>query len=139
MSEEEKAPSTSAVAAEVMRYYVRKVVDLKLPEIRKMVMAANPQIDPEYAGEWVTKEIKQYENELVFKMNMSCMLVLDYLVSGRIDQLRKFETLFVDLLERTLLKDHDARDMLESVKKELVELIQKASQKVDLPTKDNED
>ena len=129
MTEVPKSLSVVEFGEATMSYYLTKVIEQKLPEIVRITIANNPQVDPEYISETMKGEVQNHIPELATKMNSVNLLLVDLLVTGREDKLRKFEVLFTDLLERTLLKDSDLRKWLSQFKEELFEHFEKKSKK----------
>ena len=120
----EEEPRYDEIGKDIMVFYVNKMLEYRLPEVRTAVINQNPQVDPEYVGEIIDGEINKYVDELAHKMNSTALLVLDYLVTGRVSELRRFETLFTDLLERTLLRSADFMDFLQEVREKLLDFFE---------------
>lgn len=117
----------SQVGEQLMEYYIRTMVEAKLPEIRKAVVQANPQVDSDYIGTLVNKEIDKHIPELKYKFNQVAMILLDFVVRGHFDMLRDFESKFEDLMERTLLRHTEFNQVMASFRQKINDIIEKAA------------
>lgn len=89
-----------------MEYYVDQYLKRHSEEIKVEARKSNFFVDPEYFETQVDYEFERIKVELVDKFNDVCLLILRLAYSGRESALRRFEVLFLDLLERTLLKEY---------------------------------
>jgi len=97
-----------------------------VPEIVRSIQKSHPNVDPDYIQASISQEINKYIDELAFKANSTLMLILEYVISGRIKALRQFEERFADLLERTLMQRHGMAAILQALSQVLAEQISKA-------------
>lgn len=118
-------PNENEVQKAIMEYYVNQYLKRHSEEIKSEVRKSNYFTDPEYFEGQIDQEFLRIKEELVVKFNDVCMLIMKLAYSGRESELRKFEVLFLDLLERTLLKDQSQAtrgylsDIIEEIKKAL--------------------
>lgn len=103
-SPQEPEPSIVDVGEEIMRIYVTKLLGIRLPQVCKEMQKHNVEMDPEYMDQRVKNMAMEYVEEAALKFNSIAMLLIDMIAVGRIGELRDFESKFVDLMERTLLK-----------------------------------
>lgn len=104
-----KEPDFNSTMGGVMEYYVNKYFDFYKPKLRESLRKLNVYADQELLESYMEQAINNLKDEIAEKFNAIALLVLDNIISGRIAQVRMFEERFVDLLERTLLKDQDTR------------------------------
>lgn len=116
-------PDIHQLGEDILEFYFGKILEARLPMVRRALIADNPQVDPELISSTVNKEVEKHMPELKYKANVVLLLVVDFLISGRTEELRKFETLFGDLLERTLLKYSDFDRLLLSLRKKILETL----------------
>lgn len=121
--DKEKQPDIHQLGEDILDFYVSKVLEHRLPVVRRMIIANNPHVDPELVAATVNNEVNKYLPEFKYKANAVMLLVIDYLIAGRVDELRKFEVLFGDLLERTLLKQSDLERLLLTLRKKVLEMM----------------
>jgi len=88
-----------------MEYYVDQYIKRHSEEIKTEARKTNWFTDPEYFEGQIDSLLASIKDELAAKFNDVCLLVMRLALSGREDELRRFEVLFLDLLERTLLKE----------------------------------
>ena len=106
----------------ILEFYLNKMMESKIDEIKRRAISSLPQHDPEFLIAKINEEMREYKQEVASKAHWTMMLVMDHLLMGDLDQLRKFEVMFTDLLERTLLKRHDLVRALDYVAKKLKEM-----------------
>lgn len=102
-------PSVDKQLKAVMEFYIRSFFDVKkekyLEHARKMnVFGLDPDIVEKQALDYLEIKIE----EATEKFHSIAFIVLQGVVTLEEEKLRKFELLFIDLLDRTLLKDMDA-------------------------------
>ena len=88
-----------------MEYYVRVFFNANKEEYMKQLRKVNYFLDPEMMELQVKDYIEEKIKEASSKFHTVAFAVLSALVSMDEAGIRKFELLFIDLLERTLLKD----------------------------------
>lgn len=116
------------VGERLMEYYIRTIIEAKLPEIRKAVISANPQVDSDYVSTLVNQEIEKHIPEITYKLNQVSMFLLDYVVRGQFSLLRDFESKFEDLMERTLLRHTDFDQVMASFRQKISDLVGKVAE-----------
>lgn len=117
----------SDVGEQLMEYYIRTVIEAKLPEIRKAVVRANPQVDSDYIATLVNQEIEKHIPELKYKFNQVAMFLLDFVVRGQFSMLRDFESRFEDLIERTLLRQSDFSQFMASFRQKISDILDRVA------------
>lgn len=108
------------VGQQLMEFYVRTIIESKLPDIRKVVIQENPHMDSDFIIESVNQEVEKLIPEICHKFNMVALLILDFIIRGDISEIRNFETKFEDLLDRTLLRHIAWDDFVNSIKEKLL-------------------
>jgi hypothetical protein len=125
MSEEVKEKdiilTTFNLGQSLMEYYIKKIIELKTPEIKKFVIRDNPHVDPEFVAASVVARLDTYSEEMAYKFNSAALLIIDTMLAGRIDEIRDFEVRFTDLLERTILRRYDLTKMINEIKDQIVD------------------
>jgi hypothetical protein len=117
----------SDVGEQLMEYYIRTVIEAKLPEIRKAVVQANPQVDSDYVATLVNQEIEKHIPEIKYKFNQVAMFLLDFVVRGQFGMLRDFESKFEDLIERTLLRHSDFSQFMAALRQKISDSLDKVA------------
>ena len=120
---EVKGASLTEVGEQLMEFYINTIIEAKLPEIRKQVVAANPQADPDYIGTLVTQAVYKNVPEMVYKFNQILMMLIDYAACGQEPLLRDFEAKFEDLMERTLLRHTEFNTHLAAFRQMITDLV----------------
>ena len=122
-----KDVSVVDVGEQLMEFYIRTIVEAKLPAIRKAAIAANPQVDADYVSSLINNKVEQLIPEVRYKFNQVAILLIDFLVRGQEGMVRDFGTKFEDLMERTLLRNTDWNSFLSSFRQQITDIINKSS------------
>ena len=104
-----EAEKIEATMQGIMEFYLSKYFDFYKPKLKKSLRKFNVYSDPELLETYLDQGIDNLKGELSDKFNSIALLILDRVITGRIEELRSFEERFIDLLERTLLKDQNSR------------------------------
>lgn len=115
------------VGKQLMEYYIRTIIEARLPEIRKMAVSENPHVDSDYIVTLINQEIEKHVPEITEKFNQMAMFLLEFVVRGQFNTLRDFESKFEDLVERTLLRHYDYSRYLASFRQKISEILDQAS------------
>lgn len=94
------------VGEAMMGYYIRQMLALKLPEVKRAVRANNPHIDPELISVKIESAVGGYVEEMAEKFNAVATMIVDRVIAGRMEEVRGFEERLADLIERTLLRSN---------------------------------
>lgn len=107
MPDKKDEPKLIDVGEEIMRFYVTRILEGSLPPIYKEVLKHTPNADPEYVMQRIRSEVMGFSDEAATKFNSIAILLLNCIATNRISELRDFEAKFIDLLERTLLRNRN--------------------------------
>jgi hypothetical protein len=94
-----------------MEYYVRVFFNANKEEYMKQLRKVNLFLDPDMMELQVKDYLEDRIQEASYKFHTIAYTVLSSVVNMDEAGIRKFELLFIDLLERTLLKDIDKSAM----------------------------
>jgi len=89
----------------VMDFYVSTYFEYYSTQIKNEIAKQNAFVERDIMDARIDDHIKEVIEEATGKFHDVCMLILDSLMSGRVEEIRRFEVLFLDLMKRTLLKD----------------------------------
>jgi hypothetical protein len=88
----------------VMNFYVSTYFEHYSKWIKKEVAKNNPYVETDIMEARIDDRIQEVVDEASDKFHHVCMVILDSLMSGREEQVREFEVLFLDLIKRTLVE-----------------------------------
>jgi len=91
----------------MLEHFYTKMLEPQLEEIKKAAVGNITFMDPDLVELTVEEALAKFIDELALKTNYLCQIVLGYVVAGRIEELKRFETLLLDLVERVLLKEDE--------------------------------
>jgi hypothetical protein len=91
----------------VMEFYISTYFDYYKSKIKDEVAKHNVYVETDIMEARIDDHINGIVEEVAEKFHTVCTIILDTIASGREQEVREFELLFVDLLKRTLAK----RDM----------------------------
>lgn len=86
----------------ILEYYFRSYLDDIVPEIKKAAVSQTPSIDSDYVITAIDQSVQEIKKEFCFKLNVFLMVIMQKIAQGEFEDLRKFETLFIDLIQRKL-------------------------------------
>jgi len=120
---EKKQPTERERLQAIMEYYVEQYLHPRRELIKKEVQKNNLYADPDFINIQIDSELDRIKNDLMTSFNDVCMFLMDFAFSGREEELRRFEVLFLDLIDRTLLKQTSSG--LDQLAKEIANALEK--------------
>ena len=102
MSVEDKGREFEKTGEGILEYYFRSYLDYVIPEIKKMAVSQTPSVDSDLVLTAIDLSVESIKKEFCFKINVFLMIVMRKIAQGDFADLRKFETIFIDLIRRTL-------------------------------------
>lgn len=91
----------------MLEHFYTKMLEPQMEEIKKAAVGNVTFMDPDLVELTVEEALAKIIDELALKTNYLCQIILGYVVAGRIEELKRFETLLLDLMERTLIKPEE--------------------------------
>lgn len=98
----DKAKEFEKVGEGILEFYFKSYMDDVVPDIKKAAVSHSPLVDSDLVITAVDMSVNEVKKEFSLKINLFLLLVMGKIAQGDFDTLRKFETLFIDLIHRIL-------------------------------------
>lgn len=102
MSSENKAIEFEKAGKRILEYYFKAYLDDLIPEIKKQAVGQSSSVDSDLVLTAIDQSVEEIKKEFCFKINTFLMIVMRKIAQGDFESLRRFEDIFIDLIQRSL-------------------------------------